>query len=422
MTAAGEIEVTPLARSYVARALSLLACVAFVVMMLDERTVSLLWMAYLCIFAVAATFGASVGAYRARSAFAAHIDGEGIRRDGVLVVDRAKLASGRVVSRPIWMTAKLLRLEGRAGAPSYIFRVADEATGEAMLEQLHLDAGHVRVKRVLPWIPFGRVDGHTFIMLTGAWTVLFVPMLALAFDGPTPAHELASTIALIVGLALHLTFWITLRLRSPVALEIGHDGLAITSGILRRRTRLLAYEEVTALRSWKTPSGPAAVPQGIDVMLQHGEPVRLHTRSTANHGAVDEVAAAIDKAWARYRQRRAQGTATAAPELGLERDGRALEAWAAHLSTVGRGAAGYRDLPAERQGLLDVLDDPTAATELRAAAAFALGAAPEPELHDRVRIAADTVASPDLRATLEELASAEDDAAERVEALRRMQR
>ena len=422
MGAPGEVEVTPLSRTYIARGLSVVACFAFAAMTLHERTATLLWMAYVCFFLVASTFGASVGSYRAGRPFRARLDERGIWRDGALVVRRDALASGRVLSRPIWMTAKLLSLErrGEGGrAPPHLFRVADEATGQACLEQLHLDASRMRVTRVLPWIPFGRVDGTTFILLGAVWTVLLVPMMALAFfEGPTPADDRAMTAAMLVGLALHLTFWITLRARSPVTVAIGHEGLAVTGGLVRRATRIVAYEDVTGIMPWRVKQGPpGTVPQGIDVALREGPPVRLHTRSMANQGAVDEVATTILAAWTRFRER---GQVSAAADARLEREGRPLATWAADLARVGAGAASYRDIGADAGSLLEVLDDQTAKAELRAAAAFALTATREPELHQRVRVAAETVAAPDLREALEALAHAEDEG--RVAALGRLRK
>ena len=419
-----DVELTQLERSFVARGLAVAACGAFVARMFHEISASLFWLAYLCIFAVLATFAAGLGAYRARATFRAKVDGEGIWREGVLLVDRAALVSGGLAPRPLWMTAKLLVLKARPGTPSYRFRVEDDAAGKACLAELRLDPDHIRVTHVLPFIPCGRVDGSTFILLGAAWSVLFVPMVALMFDGPKPGNDAAMMTAMVVGLALHVAFWTWLRLRSPVRLEIGHEGLAVTSGVFHRRTRVVPYDDVTDVRAWRMPSGPTgSVPQGIDVVLREDEAgrrgeLRLHTRMSTNQGAVDEVATAIEKAWRRHRQRRTEGAA--APELHLEREGRPLETWAADLERAGRGGSGYRDIASDPESLLTVLDDQTATAEQRTAAAFALTAAPKSDLHQRVRIAAETVAAPDLRATLEALAGTEEE--ERVEALRRVQR
>jgi hypothetical protein len=420
MGTAGEVEVTPLERSYFARALAVVACAVFVAMLFREWTASLLWMAYGCFFLVAATFGATVGSYVAGRALRVRLDQHGVHLNDALLARREDLVSGRVLSRPIWMTTKLLVLTGREGTPSYLFRVADEATGRACLEQLHLDPRRVRVTRTLPWIPFGRVDGSTFILLGAVWSVLLVPMLALSlFDGPSAAHDRAMTTAMIVGLALHLTFWISLRLRSPVSLEIGHDGLVVTSGIVRRTTRVIPYDDVQRIVPWKVKQGPVGtVSQGIDLMMREGPPVHLHTRSAANQGLVDEVAGTLEDAWMRHRRRRLNPGTPA--DVRLEREGRRLEEWTTALTRVGSGAASYRDLGADPQTLLEVLDDQTASAELRAAAAFALTATAEPELHHRVRVAADTVAAPELRGTLEALAAADEES--RVEALGRLRR
>ena len=83
------------------------------------------------------------------------------------------------------------------------------------------------------------------------------------------------------------------------------------------------------------------------------------------------------------------------------RGDRTTEEWARALRAVGSGTAvTYRTAPPSRGELLRVAVDPAAATEVRVAAAVALGAPTDDDERARLRVAADVTALPKLRVVL----------------------
>ena len=99
-----------------------------------------------------------------------------------------------------------------------------------------------------------------------------------------------------------------------------------------------------------------------------------------------------------------------------------MRAWAEDLTRLGANVASYRERPLEKEELVAIVEASTATPQVRVAAAFALTAAPQGqqrELRQRVRVAAQAVASPELRQALVEVTE-EDDEDQRLDGLRRV--
>jgi hypothetical protein len=110
----------------------------------------------------------------------------------------------------------------------------------------------------------------------------------------------------------------------------------------------------------------------------------------------------LERGWRRHREREHDAPA----ETSLARGERSVEAWTDALRA---GTGQYRERALRFEELTDILDDPRQSPEMRVAAGVALSG--KEGGAERVRIAADTTADPQLEALLE--AAAEGEVAER---------
>ncbi len=102
--------------------------------------------------------------------------------------------------------------------------------------------------------------------------------------------------------------------------------------------------------------------------------------------------------------------------MAVERGGRSVSEWIAHLREIaGRQEGGMRQAPVLRSHLWSMLADPAASMRDRAGAAVALshGADEEPATKERLRVMAQSVASPKLRVAIEAAAEGADARLER---------
>ena len=93
----------------------------------------------------------------------------------------------------------------------------------------------------------------------------------------------------------------------------------------------------------------------------------------------------------------------------LGRGARSADEWLSSLRGLGKGATDYRTgvLPVEE--LRRVVGDPAAASDVRVGAAVALRVAEGASGVERIRVAADATAAPELRGVLEDIAAETDE-------------
>ena len=255
------------------------------------------------------------------------------------------------------------------------------ADARAMLEHL----GATLERRTLTAPLRGVLGRFTKTLLT----LLLAPML-LSF-ALFALHVPASVFGWVVLFGT-LAAALTIPARLSPRVEIGADGVRLLGGL---RARFIAYRDMIAVEH----ATHAAVGGGGALLLTTKQgPVLLPVI-----GQSPEQVEAL-------RARVARGIAGAQGEgegvLALDRGGRAIGAWREALARVASAAGGFRDAMLTREQIEAVLADASAPVERRTGAALALRVVAGDDASARIRVAAETCASPHARVALE--AAAED--------------
>lgn len=196
----------------------------------------------------------------------------------------------------------------------------------------------------------------------------------------------------------------------PARVVIGTDGLTVERILGRRFIPFSAIDDV------KSDAGAV-------VITVAEKPIRLPTgeRYASAGRAQASVQSALYNRIVEARAAGLRGGDAQARAADLERGGRTLPAWRAHLRGLTGGAGEtYRRRALSPESLAGVLEDAGAPAERRIAAALALASAEDAALAERARRAASTCANPRLRVALEaagrdELCEAELEAAAEAE-------
>ncbi len=193
----------------------------------------------------------------------------------------------------------------------------------------------------------------------------------------------------VMLLPLATTALLTVVMLRPVdtmEVLVGADGLTVRGEI---EDRFVPYAMVDEVRD---------EPRGLVIALRDGRELVVTGPAL---GAWQRRAVGERIRDALHAQRAAQ--ATARTRALLARGEMPFDAWRAALQARARGETIYRSNALERTELVEVLGDPTAAPEQRAAAAMVLAALDEgrDEALTRVRVAAESSASDPLRRALE---------------------
>lgn len=200
---------------------------------------------------------------------------------------------------------------------------------------------------------------------------------------------------LFVPLLVPLLVWLVGR----VEVVVGADGVHFRSIFGKR---FVAHRDAVDVRRTK---------RGVALPVENGNVVSLDTSVERARSGVwknDPVFDAIYRAWATARST-ASGSG---PVAILARGSRSTRDWIAALRQIGAaGDGGYRVAAVDERELFGVVGDAHAPSELRVAAAIALGA--NVDHAPRLRVAADDVADPVVRRIA--LAATEDESALAVE-------
>jgi hypothetical protein len=240
----------------------------------------------------------------------------------------------------------------------------------------------------------GTVVTAAVLILFLFWGMAFLLVPALAHPRrPFEWFSLlwATTMLMSCGAVLQQT----LRALERPLVEIGSDGV-----LLRKAGRavFVAYRD-------------------IDDVVFDERGVRLKKRDQTSYALCTCVHVESEESEATERQRelyraiwtriasgrRSDGLSAAKLEL-LDRQGRSVASWREHLSTLTRGAAGYRDVSFGFEELLTVVEDGSLEPERRVGAALALATQREREkgcsVEERVRVVAGASANPGLRVAI----------------------
>jgi hypothetical protein len=219
-------------------------------------------------------------------------------------------------------------------------------------------------------------------------------MVAEAPDGPWSAARVA---AMVVCVAAAVALVIPAML--PTTVTVGADGVLVQW--LSQRTFIPIGDLLGVSLSEET--GVFGMPAMLHLQRRAGPPIPIQVGSLRVYG---RGAALAD--WA-IHQALAQRDAHLADAVPLpERGSGSAKAWLEALRTVGR-PGGYRaEAAPDAARLWRVVEDPTKAPSVRAAAAVVLGASLDEAGRQRLRVAAAATAAPKLRIALEAAARSDD--------------
>jgi hypothetical protein len=331
------------------------------------------------------------------------IDDDGIHVDDKLLVRRRRIRSGgtyvakdggaRVVFQPRCTLASFFTNP----TPPVVFFADHLVQAEHLLA-----AAGVDIER--------QVFRATFLRPHAAWPVVmalfvYVGLSDAIFKTCRSLFELGSNpmLAMIPVLIAGAIAFGLYALAARTTVTVGNDGVEVRRALRRRFVRLdeirhvkaesnvLAITLVTGERLAIAHASPIGEPVGnfgaSDIDMERGlladriaDALRIHKRRMNRHGAV----------------------------LALGRASRSPGEWWAALQAIGMGASDYRttDLPVE--ALHRVVTDTTAPSDVRVGAAIALRVSGRSEGAERIRIAADATAAPELRRLLNDIAEERD--------------
>jgi hypothetical protein len=297
-------------------------------------------------------------------------DASGLAVDGRNVVPRAAIASAYVLGgqKP---TARIVRKRWR-GFPVDV-HVKTDAEARAIVDALGLGVSSSTAA-------FGVVIGGGRAQLLAAIYAMLgcaaVGALLVATAGTlTPAFPLLAITLVIVANRL-----------SVGQVLVGTDGLLVTR--LGSKT-FLRFDDIERIIT----EGPTVV-----VERRGGAPIRLGLGG--DNAASREAGAALERRIAEARGAFERGEEGASAEAQLARGRRSTSEWVAALRRLVE-ARGYRDAATLPERLQRIVEDPREREATRASAAIALGPVLDADGRARLRIAAETSASPKLRAALE---------------------
>jgi hypothetical protein len=233
-------------------------------------------------------------------------------------------------------------------------------------------------------------DGSRVVVEAGPFT-----RYELSFEDPGGGRALLRAMRLS-ALDTPLTFSFFFNLR----VTIGADGVLVAWPLLRRR-RFIPHGDIEAV------DAPDA--ENVVLRLKGGKTYSISTRTSPGQPK-SEQSALIERltdAWEAYR-------AGVAPDaLGLlARAGRGTLDWVRGLRALGEGqGSGYRGIGLTPEHLWRIAEDPSAPRESRVGAALALRPTLDDEGRGRLRVAAESSASPKVRVALEATADEVDDEA-----------
>lgn len=345
----------------------------------------------------ATLFGSMALNYGFRSTTGAKIDAGTLRVDehtvsvdGRVVAERADLEAAFIVPTEGAALVHLQR-KGRFSPPVFV-RVRDELEAEGLLRELGFDAEHTAAQmRIASGLLAMSVWKQTVSMM--APLLAFVPAMIAFGAAHNPAGSMAS-VATLLAYVFGLSF-------TPTTVRVGTDGI-VTRWL--GRTRFISHADIVRTETYGEAMG-GKTQRGVRLYLKSGEAVRLPTGQTdIAKVEAKRLEHRIDEARLAHRRGAVGGTT----EL-LARGDRTLADWIRYLRGMGAGAVGPRAPAVPSDVLLRIVEDSRAAPLDRASAAVAAIASGDDDVKRRVRVAADTTASPKLRVALERIATGDDE-------------
>jgi hypothetical protein len=313
--------------------------------------------------------------------------------DGAILEGRAVVSRKDVfaiIERPLATGGVVVRFEQRASVGASFAEVAvqSEEEAHALVSAMRLDGARAVMQHAA-------TRGSTLHMAIGAAFVAAFVAAVLAVAA-THAFPIAYLGALVLPI-LAAVSWANLTT------TVGADGLRLSPGL--GRARFISYGQVRAIDASGT---------NVRIELASGETVAVCFGPVAGFEWAGSAVLA-DQARtlvARVRERM-QAVAAATPSrvaATLARGGRTTEAWIADITRTPDGSKVFRVTAVPAHVLLAVVEDETVAPDARAGAAVALRhASTDLAARDRMRVAAEACAEPNLRVALQAAARADGD-------------
>lgn len=309
-------------------------------------------------------------------------DGQGVSVGGRVVIPRAEIDNG--AAAPDVRGDGVRVLLGRKGrlSPSHTLHAKDLDEANAMLAALGLDASRsTHVYREAGWFPYGGGPTRVLPGVLVLGLLSFIPLLVL-----THGSALSMLPAALAMTAFFGSLWTT---RSEVT--VGLDGVRVR---WLNRERFCAFSDVT--RCERTARGVVlhrreGAAFAVDIATMLGQrPLGQQDRAVVVNRIEDALAA----------HRRAAEAGAALDPAALARDARSTEVWLDALRALRQGTS-HRAASVRAEDLWRIVADPEAPAASRAAAAVVLAPTVDASGRARLRIAAETTASPPLREAIE---------------------
>ena len=319
-------------------------------------------------------------------------DERGVHVGTATVLARGDVAYGFV--EPAGDTARVKLFDASHGLRLEV-RVRDSADGQALLRALGLDVG----QRVAPFFaasPLGgaRATAVAATAVVGTWFAL--EFLFPGYRATTRRMDDILTVARALIPVLMLLTWAALS-AVPTLVTVGADGLHVR---WMRRKRFIPYRTIVRV-----------VPAfgQLRVVLSDGTTLRIRgqrrsftPRTRPDHRAmVDRLSTAIEEHLARSRVQEAVAQLPSPQADGA--------GWLRELEAVQVGVEGsYRRAVVSDETLWRVVDDASLDARMRAGAAVALRKVLDEAGRARLRVVAESTASPKLRVALRAASDAEE--------------
>lgn len=287
-------------------------------------------------------------------------------------------------------------------------RVLVESDDFAALRGLLAAAG-ASVQQQVFKVPLGTVasqhgQGPVFHLLgpflAGLFSIGGFAGLAKALVSQKPEAPFSSVVFMVIGLAFT---WVLIRSTAPGEAVVGADGITLNRLFQKR---FVPHAEIESV---------VQTSYGVRVTTR-GQPLDLPMKTFVSDRS--QSSAALITRIEEAREASHRSFDVAALEL-LDRRGRTVSAWREALARITHRSGDYRSSVLESADLAHVIEDASAPPERRIGAALALASLPgDPELKQRVRVAAQASANAPVRIALEKALSGrlddgdlEDDAA-----------
>lgn len=330
---------------------------------------------------------------------------EGIRFDGELVVARERIKDALITPYK-GQTAVRISLKG-VSAPEYI-AVKEVPEGRRMLRALGLDASQ-SVARLKGLSPFFQWPTWKAVLASTAPLAAFFGIMASAVSlfGKQAAPYAVATLPILVGALL-------VPILNPTKVDVGADGILTT---WFGRKRFFPYAGLEVVEPYEESKG-GKVYIGVELGLRSGETVRILIGQ--KRWADESQALMLERISEAIETYKSGMSASDASILG--RNGRAPADWITALRQLGAGSnADMRTAPVAIDRLWTLVEDASATALSRVSAAIALGPHIDERERKRIRIAAESTASPKLRVALEKASASDSDEEELAEVLSEME-